>query len=552
MKSRRRALGHMLVILCATSTMLAACSSRAFKSGSSRNPNETERLPLKFESQTFGRFVGTLRHDQLDKDQYAKLDFIPARVAHTNQLEIKAVLSLHFGGFESQEYVSYHFEDVEYDLLTSKLVFNQSDQQLSLITSQFTADLLVADVHAGTKKIGVLTLNRIGAAPTRPTIGPVAGEYTGQCNGKDTALHLWTSRTTQEAGRVGNPFGTYALSGSLGDLDSGFCGNNTEKSCVVDIIREGSYDFFAASLHLTGKRDVYTCAVDGYRLDCGVCLLERSPPAADKLAYPPQSDNVLIDEKEVVATEQALIDTEATTAIAGEYFGFVHHERLNLYQRGKLDIQTFQSPGDGGSQLVMAATAQLIFGDAASTTAIMYSFNRQNYDLTSQVFLFERIADDVDAIIQVTSLGGGKVKGVWFSLQYGRVGTFEFHTAGYPTLPPGATPFNGIGGLYRSSSLELNVVPRIDATPVNSLNPFFPMNFGGFFRFPEALSEWVQIEDGSYDFYTGKIGFRMSREYQIVAGEFDPSSRQLRMTKPSRMISAYQESYEPETFVILE
>lgn len=535
---------NKLSLLLAVALSAAACSRSEHKGG--RHPEPSEPARMKFEGETFGRFIGTLHHERLGKDQYVKLDFVPSRVARNNELEIRAVFNLYFGNFDSQEYVSYHFENVRFDLVTRTLVFNQEDQQLSLVTTEFTADKLVASVHAGAAKIGTLTMARETAKPERAFIDQIGGEYTGFCDGKPNALNLWTSRTLAESSRVGNPFGTYEISGTMGEPGSTFCGlNSSDRTCVVEQIRGGSYDFFAGSLQLTGQRGNYTCSVDGSRLDCGSCFFSRLTPSSAQTATPFQSKNLLMAEEASRVADQALPGGESLS-ISGEYYGFVHHEQLNVYQRGKLGVQAFQQPEGGSTQLMMAATAQLFFGEATTGQAISYTFNPREFDLTNQVFLFERMHDDVDAMILVTSLGGGKVSGVWYSQYFGRVGTFEFYKAGFPTLPPEAAPFKGIGGVYNGKAYEVSLVPRLDATPVNSLNPFFPLAFGGLFRLPDVAAEWVQIEEGSYDFYTGKVGFRTVRGQQMIAGAFDAGSGKLAVTKQASGISTFQELYTPE------
>ncbi len=542
-------LRRILIVACSLAMPFVASCTPTPKQAPKKKivQDKTLLAPLKFEGETFGRFVGTLQHDRLGKEQLAKLDFIAGRVASTNELEIRAVLSLYFGGFDSQEYISYHFENVRYNLLTGTLVFNQSDQLLSLIASKFSAAAFSAEVHAGSTKVGMLTLNRAEASPARPLLDQVAGEYLGSCDGASASLHIWTTRTLGEASRIGNPFGTYEVRGTLGSADTDFCGSNRDQNCVTDVIKGGTYDFFAGSLQLTGARNSYECSVEGQHLNCGPCTFDRQNTSTTIASVPTPPVNKLLGTQGADVRERAFI--EATSAgIAGEYVGYVHHERLDVYQRGGLEIQTFQGKTTMGSRLMMAANARLHFDDAAAAPAITYSFNQREYDLRDQAFVFERMVDDVDAIIQVTALGGGIVRGVWYSQHFGRVGTFEFRKSGYSDLPEGARRFQSIAGTYRAGALELSLATRLDTTPISSLNPFFPISFGGRFRFPEAQTEWIQIEAGSYDFYTGKVGFTTSREGQVFAGSFDAGSGELSMTKASRSVATYQESFAPEAF----
>ncbi len=78
------------------------------------------------EEPAFGRYIGVLKHEKLGKEQLAKLDFIVSRTSE-NELELKAILTLHFGDFKSGEYVSYHYDKVRYNVLTGSMVFENKE-----------------------------------------------------------------------------------------------------------------------------------------------------------------------------------------------------------------------------------------------------------------------------------------------------------------------------------------------------------------------------------------------------------------------------------------
>ncbi len=61
-----------------------------------------------------------------------------------NELDLKAVLTLHFGDFRSGEYVSYHFDKVHYGLVTGVLTFDSADEDATIVTTRFAAGELVA------------------------------------------------------------------------------------------------------------------------------------------------------------------------------------------------------------------------------------------------------------------------------------------------------------------------------------------------------------------------------------------------------------------------
>lgn len=95
----------------------------------------------------FGRYVGTLKHERLNVEQLAKIDLVVARSSN-NQVEIKAVLTLHFGDFKSGEYISYHFDNVIYDILSGTLVFDQAQEGVTLVTERFSNGEMIAELSS--------------------------------------------------------------------------------------------------------------------------------------------------------------------------------------------------------------------------------------------------------------------------------------------------------------------------------------------------------------------------------------------------------------------
>jgi len=90
-------------------------------------------------SATFERFIGVLRHEKIQRDQLAKLDFILAR-SDENKLEMSAILTLHFGDFESREYISYHFHKVHHFLIDQTFTFAQ------LLNLQYCVDIRIGSL----------------------------------------------------------------------------------------------------------------------------------------------------------------------------------------------------------------------------------------------------------------------------------------------------------------------------------------------------------------------------------------------------------------------
>ncbi len=536
---------NLLILLLVT---LPACAKDNVSNLASIEASSADTLPS---NNVFRRYVGILHHDDLKRDQLAKIDFILSRETG-NKLELMAVLTLHFGDFKSKEYVAYHFDNVQYNLITQTLVFDQPEADVSVKITSFGSGKLEGELRSNfSGNVGKLVLSQdTSAAPQYPLIEPISGEYEGKCLSYPSRLQLLTYRSTDDTARIGNPFATYRVRGELGqNQGEKFCGLFGPKGyCIAAYFEQGSYNFFKKHLVLNGPKQNLVCTVDQGTLTCGQdCQFRRvsdemtgpltlSPPVSQSLLSNPPPNNPAIK----VPVE----------SIQGEYSGYVHHEYLNTYQAAKINIMTYQGNGSSpeAPKLQLSAIASLFFGGFQSAEAISYRFATRPYPnpLTETQFVFRRSENDVDAILQVTEFGDGVVKGVWNSILFGRVGSFELRKDGQATLPPQAKKMGPISGMFEGNQWDLNLVIGLGKTPPNTENPFFPLSFAGWALFREAGTP-ATITSGSYDFYTGKLGFE-NGEKSVFIGTREETKGMLRLKKFGRAITSPQVRFEAEAF----
>jgi hypothetical protein len=476
----------------------------------------------------FGRFVGTLTHDKLKREQLAKLDFVASR-DDNNTLVLNAVLTLHFGDFKSGEYTTYHYKNVRYNVLQGTLVFDDTGQSLSLITSKF--DITKGEIEADVRSIwsgnvGKLVVKRDGTAnPTLPLIEPVWGEYKSECSGQRQVLQLYTSKSTEDLGHLGEPYSAYSIVGQFGTIGGSIPVCHQNNGCNSMTVVGGSYNFFTQDLSLIGLFKNLSCKVGDNEFVCGACTFKRvsdetKPPRAmqpptSPVAFPSFAKSVPVN--------------------SGEYKGYVHHEYLNAYQFGSVNLAYFQIGGSSG--LKISASAKLYFGDEASPEVIPYRFAETAYPnplAPEQVVVLQNTDSDVDAVLQITSAEKDVIRGVWYSLIFGRVGTFEFRKTGLPPLPAGADVLGPISGDYESTNWDMEIKTALGVKPPNSTsNPFFPNIFSGGVRMKNGLTKRLRILDGSYDFYTGRIG--ITREFSNTSTE-DGNSLLLGKRRPKEIL----------------
>ena len=468
----------------------------------------------------FGRYVGVLEHDSLGREQLAKLDFVLSR-ASGDEMDLKAVLTLHFGDFGSAEYVSYHYDRVRFNLLTGALVFDDENQALSLFVKTFSGGILEGEVTSiwSGASIGKLRLaSESIAQPTRPLIESLWGEYSGSCGDERAKLQIYTFRSTEDLAHQAQPFAGYNVVANLSTL----CQDGI---CINFGFTRGSYNFFARKeqLSLVGKNRTYQCSVLGNRLECLThdtfqpgeadlrrCNFEKtSTSGTAPRQLGPTVQKPFFEERESDLTKPGVLQP-------GEYAGFVFHEGLGVYQRADLKLNVFQAEDSAK----ISAHARLYFGDFDSSELIPYRFAEKAYPhplIGASGLVLSRIDANMDAIIQITKVEGDVLRGIWYSAIYGRVGPFELKKGGALPLPPEARTMLPLSGLYRGSKnlfpsykdgqwlIKLAIVPGIKP-PTASENPFFPNFLRGSMILTPVTGN-LTINDGSYDFYTGRFGF---------------------------------------------
>ncbi len=467
----------------------------------------------------FGRYVGTLTHDNLNQQQLAKIDFVVSR-DEGNEIELKAVLTLQFGDFKSGEYIAHHFDNVRFNLLAGSLVFDQPDEDVTITTSRFAQGELVGELRSATfGRVGTLKLRlATPAQPSLPLIEPLNGEYAGRCEGRNGRLQLHTMRSIEDSSRVGNPFGTFEVKGQFGNVRDEMCnGLNSSRACERFGIERGSYNFYSGELTLVGDLQNWSCKVDSRGMGCdNGCRFERiSAEAQSRVFIPPQAAPAFPSEQGI--SNPAL--TGPTTSISGTYKGYVHNEYLDRYQAIQISMVTFQNQENGESNLRLSAVANLYFGAQGSSEVLSYRFAAKDYPnpVTRPQFVLSRLEDDVDAFLKITSIRDGILKGEWHSLLFGRVGTFEARKEALTplSLPPRAKMVAPVTSFYDETNWDLDLKVFQNRTPPNTENPFFPLDFGGTMRLKGGGAR-EPIKGGSYDFYTGKIGLEWSQNHWMV------------------------------------
>jgi len=467
------------------------------------------------DASVFGRYVGTLRQDRLNQEQLAKLDFVVGQ-NENNRLELKAVLSLQFGDFVSGEYIAYHFDNVQYNLLLGTLTFDQSQEGVTITSSRFSSGEFIGELHsAALGKVGSLRMKLgQGASPILPIVETISGEYAGICKGEKVRVQLHTMRSMQEGSRIGNPFGAYEIKGQYGILGDLICkGMDPTRPCERFAIQNGSYNFYSGILTLVGDIENLVCKVDDRGMSCeNGCRYERiSEEKKSRVFNPPQSVAVF--------AKEPVFNNSGAESLSGKYLGYLHHEYLNRYQPVQFDAVTYQEQKGGEKILKISTVATLSFGSDQSAEKIAYRFIPREFPnpLVKPRFILSGLENNVDAFLKITAFGNGIVRGEWMSMIFGRVGTFEVRKESLPAivLPADADRFKELSAKYDEKLREIQLRVFQNRNSADIANPFFPLDIGGWIRLKSGGAR-EPLFGGSYDFYTGKIGIKWGEDRWLI------------------------------------
>jgi len=497
-----------------------------------------------------GRYSGIIRHESIQRDQLVQLDILVSNQGDKDKesedtFSYMALLKLQFGDFSSPEYITYHYYDIKFHSDHNTLPLDHPDQKISVVLNYESPGKFTGRVRSNfSTGEGVLMVNKADPVqPLYPLMEPIGGEYEGLCgDGKMYRLQSFTFRSNYDTSKEGDPFASYRNLGNWGGKEDVLCHEGKEY-CLLGIFDHGSYNYFDNQIFFSGPKKTMKCQTTVNGLRCMNCDLKR---ISGEMKKDGRLNPVAVSK---VFPLTSLSVPKKGADLAGVYRGYLYHEFLDVYQRSELSIETFQEAGETieESELKLSAIARLVFGDFGSKEAVIYRFETRNYPIHSAPFIFnlERPEEDLDAVLQIEEIGDGVVRGTWYSLIFGRVGRFEMRRDGNVTLPPAARLMKPVTGFYKGKFWDLNLNVALGKAPVKSENPFFPLTFVGWTVIRD-IGFRVTLVEGSYDFYTGKIGFDLSDGSALV-GNREPEGT-LNLQKTGHLISSPLRNFEPDSY----
>lgn len=476
------------------------------------------------------RYTGVLRHHSIQRDQYVTLDLV-ANPQSEEPSSGLGLLKFYFGDLKSREYVSFHFDTAH--LHGDWLVFDQINQEVSVSFPKFSEEELRGTLRTSfTTEHPELILRKDGKVALKyPLIDALWGEYEGVCEGKKEKLQLYTYRSIQETTKTGHPFSDYEIVGEIGVENPNQC---TETDyCVRNLFFSGAYNFYTQNLDLFGRYENQRCLINESGMTCGSCQYKKT--SSEDASVHPQLSATSPDFPK--HSQVRIIDPQK---LEGSYLGYVYHELLNEYQAADLDFFIVPPKTEGGP-IGLSTLFRLYFGDFKSQEALTYRYDPVFLSGDSNHFVLAKPTltevNEMDAVLEITNANEDFIEGVWYSLLFGRVGTFYLQKSKPPQLSAEKITVGSLTGTYTFENLLINVGVAAEKIPANLENPFSPLNFVGRMIHTESFWPAKDFRGGSYDFYTGRIALFLDQKDRYLVGNRETAnSIELRLS-PFNLLS---------------
>lgn len=497
-------------------------------------------------------YYGLFHNEQTGTKQYVSISLLMEKES-PEKISYSGFVNFYLGDFKSKEYATFFYPSVSFNLFNKQLIFRGLFNDISLVSTDFSEDMLNADVYSSLYgKIGKVELHSPNKyqelGPQQTDISNLEGEYVGSCDEKTAKLGLVTYKKIEGKPAQLSYLQQYDLQGQISYKDEVLCGDKN-RWCTVWSISGGSYDFIKNRLELTSSQGNVSCEVSGNKISCdNSCTFQRASGTRLSSALTPAAR----PNEVFVYKENTGPLNEMGTALSGNYKGLVFHEYLQNYQVLEADLTLDQIIGPEGSSLKMNLYSRLIWGEGLSE--VILPLILRDYKVSpfkKEVNLYSpELASDI--FLRIDKMTSDQIQGTLYSLSRGRIGPFilakDASRADIKLLRKINAPLmNSLKGEYESDEFDLSLAFFNSSNLFNMSNPFLPLMPKGHLWDKGRVSLKKKFELGSYDFYTGKFAFIEKDNGRFIHGEVT-SSGDIKLNIFSNGFSTLTRDYSRQMF----
>lgn len=516
-----------------------------------------------------GRYIG-----------YIKLDATNEKLAVVTDLYIESpedlrlfprlnvLFKVTLGGYNTHEYFTETFEDVRYNFDNGVLALDEPQNDLMATAQVHTMGsktFIIGQVFIRSSAVsGTLHLefetdepddddgpggggddNEPGNDDDAPFIPLLEGQYEGRCGTSRAAMQIQTVRGLTSGDAGSEPPGLshhYGIAARLAYKDSAFCGSSPGDTtwCTYYNYSSASYNFYLGKIVFHGNRSSQDCTLRQGELTCRIpvrdgieeCVLQKTdmqvrPPRFYTRAYNlrPTADQML--ELPPAAPPQ---NTALTAALRGMFAGYLHNETNDTYQAVRLNAMPYSSTDNPHNpNQMMVTTTSINYLDRGATG----DFVTQRYEPRSFYLRpgFTLNGPNSDSYINIVEWKQGFIRGVLYSHAFGRVGTIQLIKDSLPSIPAAANVVHNFVGEFDGPLAANGTVIRqrwfkllFPAQPTALSNNL--VKFKGSFQTLVDVTAIEDINEGTYDPYTGRLGWVITRDTDstLVSGLVDSNA----------------------------
>lgn len=527
-----------------------------------------------------GRYIGWIKFDSAKERIAVVTDiFQESPEDFTLDPSRNAIFKMSLGGYNTHEYYTETFKDIHSDFDNGTLTLDESNNDL-LITAEVHAlgatPIIVGQVFVRSSAVwGTLYLkyetdepdarlrrttsndepggsgsdgepgepgeDEPGEQPeTSPFIPLLEGQYVGLCNGGPAALQIQTVRGLKT--RAQKDFDTYGLSahyGIVARISGSGCGTVPEGFwCNNFNYAEASYNIYKGELVLKGQHSSDRCEIRQGEVKCRiqvqggakVCVLKKTgniagPRFFTRRFHLSPTANQTTKLPEAAPPKNAAL----TAALRGTFSGYIHNETNDTYQAIQLNVLPYSTTNNPHNlnQMAVATTSSVYLGQDASGSFTTQRFEPRSFYIRPGFSLSASKSDGFLSIPTIDDWQTGFIRGIWYSHNFGRVGTVELIKGPLPKADPSMAMVQNFAGQYRGGSpapvkrwIELN----FPAQP--NLQEEHVITFDGSQQSIVGITAVQNIEKGTFDPYTGRFAWIYSHGggETFISAYLSPSS----------------------------
>ncbi len=531
-----------------------------------------------------GRYTGWIKLDAAQERIALVVDiFQESPENFTIAPSRNAIFKLSLGGYNTHEYFTETFKDIHSDFDNGTLTLDEPNNDL-LITAEVqalgSAPLLVGKVFIRSSAVwGTVYLkyetdepeerSSSGAIPrdeepgsggggapgepdagqgvtpeTAPFIPLLEGQYVGLCNGGTAALQIQTVRGLNTKSRTGKDrFGLgphYGIVGRLSGISPDVCGTIPKGLwCNHFNYDEGSYNLYQGKLVLKGRRSTDACDIHQGEIKCriqlqggvGICTLKKTTLAVQAPRFFARAYHLSVtaDQEAVLPEAAPPANADLTAALRGTFSGYLHNETNDTYQVFQLNVFPYSTTNNPHNlnQMTISTTSSAYFGGDVKGSYSTQRFEPRSFYLRPG---FTLSGPSSDAFIAIQQWQTGLIRGIWYSHNFGRVGTVELVKSALPAANSSMVMIKNFAGQFKGTAVVGSSVKRW----IELLFPVQPnladenvIEFEGSQQSLTGISAIQIIEKGSFDPYTGRMGWIYARggAETFISAYLDPSDQ---------------------------